>query len=120
MAALAMSLPTGGLSADPALHAALRALLAGALDVPLGGTQQSAVEAAVAEEYARALSPASHNAAGKQHSTIQMHPPDLCQRPGARPPILGRPPVTSQPALLTNAHGQWTEVISGSKATDDD
>ena len=70
MAALATALPAGGLSADPALHAALRALLAGALDVPLGGVQQSAVEAAVAEEYARALSPASHDATGKMLGTF--------------------------------------------------
>ena len=67
MAALATALPAGGLPASLALHAALRALLASALDVPLGGAQQSAVEAAVAEEYARALSPASHVAAGKLH-----------------------------------------------------
>jgi hypothetical protein len=71
IAALAAALPVGVLQPALELHKALRALLTGVLDVPLGGVQQLAVEAAIAEEYARALSPGSHDTAGELHSCYE-------------------------------------------------
>lgn len=65
--ALAAALPVGGLASAPALHQALRTLLAAVLDVPLGGVAPLAVETAAAEEFARALSPANHDPGREQY-----------------------------------------------------
>lgn len=64
VAALAAAAPAAGIDTHDTLHRAARQLLAAALDVPAAGPAPSAVEAAVAEAYARALAPNNHQQSG--------------------------------------------------------